>query len=588
MEIFLSSQSSQFSGFGLSDLEDENDSPGSVSPPSSVRTSDLSSDEESEVASDLSDRNPDSDIEEDDDELPDSDGEFESQLSEIPSSQLTSVSDDDFWSEQLEDIEIPDFNEVTGPVHMLPLNAQAVDFFQLFFEERFFQHLSEQTNLYAEQTSENDQHWEEVTTDEIKAFIGINILMGVMQLASYRLYWSSDPFLGNTGIRSVMTENRFSKLYQYIHVNNNQTAVPRDTEGFDKLHKVRPIINMVDHTFKDHYKPKQNQTVDEAMVKYKGRFSIKQYMPGKPIKRGMKVWMRADSTSGYCHQFNVYMGKDDPNKGPKLGEKVVKLLCKDLKWKGHHIYMDRYFTSVPLFRCLERNGIYGCGTIKCTAVGLPEDITDPPRMARGESIARQNGNLVATVWQDKKKVHFLSTNSNPTGEGSTFRRLKNGTRIEINRSPPVEGYHNYMGGVDRNNQLRAKTPVGRPAKKWWKYLFFYIINLCITNAFIVMNESVGYQPRKKRYSLLDFRIDIAKQLIGNFTKRNRRIVNQQPNNNHVSVRLNRTKRRCKWCTKQGEKKRKETVYGCSNCNIHLCRESCFEHYHQQHGLPFAI
>ncbi|VDI11982.1 Hypothetical predicted protein [Mytilus galloprovincialis] len=355
MDIFLSSQSSQFSGFELSDLEDESESPGSVSPPSSVRTSDLSFDEESDGASDLSDRNPDSDIEEDNDELPDSDGEFDSQLSEIPSSQLTSTSDEDFWSEQLEDIDIPDFSEMTGPVHMLPLNAQAVDFFQLFFEERFFQHLAEQTNLYAQQTSENDQHWEEVTTAEIKAFIGINILMGVMQLSSYRLYWSSDPFLGNTGIRSVMTENRFSKLYQYIHVNNNQTAVPRDSEGFDKLHKVRPMINMVEHTFKDHYKPKQNQTVDEAMVKYKGRFSIKQYMPGKPIKRGMKVWMR-------------------------------------------------YFTSVPLLRCLERNGIYGCGTIKCTSIGLPDDVTDPPRMARGESIARQNGNLVATVWQDKKKV----------------------------------------------------------------------------------------------------------------------------------------------------------------------------------------
>lgn len=63
---------------------------------------------------------------------------------------------------------------------------------------------------------------------------------------------------------------------------------------------------------------------------------------GKPIKRGMKVWMRCDSTSGYCHQFNIYMGKDDPNKGTELGQKVVKLLCKDLKWKGHHVYMDRY------------------------------------------------------------------------------------------------------------------------------------------------------------------------------------------------------------------------------------------------------
>lgn len=383
-----------------------------------------------------------------------------------------------------------------------------------------------------------------------------------------------------------MTENRFSKLYQYIHVNNNQTAVPRGNEGYDKLHKVRPLIDMVDQTFKDHYMPNQNQTVDEAMIKYKGRFSIKQYMPGKPIKRGMKVWMRCDSSSGYCHQLNIYMGKDDPNRGPKLGEKVVKILCKDLKWKAHHVYMDRYFTSIPLLRCLERNGIYGCGTIKDTSLGLPAKIINPPKMASGESVVRQSGNLLATVWQDKKKVHFLSSNSNPTGAGSTFRKLRDGTRIEIDRPPPVENYHKYMGGVDHNNQLRAKTPVGRPAKKWWKYLFFYLINLCITNAFIVMSETAVCQQRKKRYTMLDFRTDVAKQLIGGFTKRNRHMLNRQANSNHVCVHLNRSKTRCKWCTKHGEKKRKETVFGCSNCDIHLCKEGCFEQYHRHHGLPF--
>ena len=59
-------------------------------------------------------------------------------------------------------------------------------------------------------------------------------------------------------------------------------------------------------------------------------------------------------------------------------------------------------------------------------------------------------------------------------------------------------------------------------------VYLYIISLCITNAFIVMNESVGYQPRKRRYSMLYCRIDIAKQLIGNFKKSNRNAVNQQP------------------------------------------------------------
>ena len=48
--------------------------------------------------------------------------------------------------------------------------------------------------------------------------------------------------------------------------------------------------------------------MDEAMVKYKGHTSLKQYMPMKPIKRGIKMWCSTDSHSGYLCDFNIYTG----------------------------------------------------------------------------------------------------------------------------------------------------------------------------------------------------------------------------------------------------------------------------------------
>ena len=48
----------------------------------------------------------------------------------------------------------------------------------------------------------------------------------------------------------------------------------------------------------------------EAMVKYKGRSSLKQYLPMKPIKRGFKVWVRANSSNGFISDLDVYTGKD--------------------------------------------------------------------------------------------------------------------------------------------------------------------------------------------------------------------------------------------------------------------------------------
>ena len=45
----------------------------------------------------------------------------------------------------------------------------------------------------------------------MKAFIGINIIMGITKLPQVALYWSSDDFFGNQGIKKVMTNAVFSR-----------------------------------------------------------------------------------------------------------------------------------------------------------------------------------------------------------------------------------------------------------------------------------------------------------------------------------------------------------------------------------------
>ena len=35
-----------------------------------------------------------------------------------------------------------------------------------------------------------------------------------------------------------------------------------------------------------------------------------QYVPKKPIKRGFKVWVRADSDNGFVCEYQVYCGKE--------------------------------------------------------------------------------------------------------------------------------------------------------------------------------------------------------------------------------------------------------------------------------------
>lgn len=79
------------------------------------------------------------------------------------------------------------------------------------------------------------------------------------------------------------------------------------------------------------------------MVAFKGRSSMKQYMPMKPTKRGFKVWVRADSSNGYVSQFQCYTGKAGNTSEVGLGGNVVTTLTRELVGKNYSVYMDNFF-----------------------------------------------------------------------------------------------------------------------------------------------------------------------------------------------------------------------------------------------------
>lgn len=52
------------------------------------------------------------------------------------------------------------------------------------------------------------------------------------------------------------------------------------------------------------------QSIDETMVKCKARTTMKQRLPQKPERDGVKNWTRADAETGYVYDFNIYEGAD--------------------------------------------------------------------------------------------------------------------------------------------------------------------------------------------------------------------------------------------------------------------------------------
>ena len=219
--------------------------------------------------------------------------------------------------------------------------------------------------------------WTQITVEELRAFLGFAILMGINILPSIKDYWKRDPLFHYSPIADRITRDRFLEISRYLHFVNNDTLQPRGSDGYDRIGKVRPLISHFSHTFADLYQPNKELAVDEAMIKFTGRSSLKQYMPMKPVKRGIKVWVLADSHNGYFSKFQVYTGKQDGVVEKGLGARVVKDLTSSLKGKYHHVYFDNFFTSTQLLTDLERDGIYSCGTARKDRKGFPEALKKP-------------------------------------------------------------------------------------------------------------------------------------------------------------------------------------------------------------------
>ena len=46
-------------------------------------------------------------------------------------------------------------------------------------------------------------------------------------------------------------------------------------------------------------------------------------------------------------------------------------------------------------------------------------------------------------------------------------------------------YNKYMGGVDANDQLLKYLLFSRRTLKWWKKVFFSLLNICMVNLYFV-------------------------------------------------------------------------------------------------------
>ena len=104
---------------------------------------------------------------------------------------------------------------------------------------------------------------------------GFCILMGTAHLPALDDYWSTDHTLHYSQIADRISRDRFREISCYLHFVDNTTLPPRGSPVYDRLGKVQPMIDRLSKRFTDLYEPHREVAVDEAMIKFTGRSSVK-------------------------------------------------------------------------------------------------------------------------------------------------------------------------------------------------------------------------------------------------------------------------------------------------------------------------
>ncbi|GBN50136.1 PiggyBac transposable element-derived protein 3 [Araneus ventricosus] len=303
-----------------------------------------------------------------------------------------------------------------------------------------------------------------------------------------------------------MPVKRFAWILGNLHLNDNTLAKKRGDTDFDKLHKLRPLITDLSEKFLSVLRPTKHQASDEYMVKFKGRRTLKQYMPQKPITRGYKIWMRCDEC-GFASQFQIYTGKTKEVER-NLGERVERDLTQTICGKNHILYMDNYFSSYNLFKFLEAQKIFSCGTINMSRKNLAK-LAEDKSLNRGEfDWAVSNDSITCIKWKDKRCVSILSCLADCTDAVVIKQKEKNGEIIEVQCPKAVCDYNKNMGFVNHFDHFKSLYEIDRKSKKWWQRLFFHFLDMVTINAYIVYKMLPNIEEDMK-----NFRMEIIRSII---------------------------------------------------------------------------
>ena len=255
--------------------------------------------------------------------------------------------------------------------------GSVIDSFRNFVDDPFLDHILFHTNLHAREiklTSPSFRWENDLQKSEFLAFIGLLILAGVQKCKSQNLPELWDLQWGLPVFRATMSYRRFTDILRALRFDDKSTRQQRITETGNQGAAVHDIMELFVSKCRSSFNCGSSVTIDEQLISFHGKCRFRMYIPSKPGKYGLKMWIMADSETFYCSDAQLYCGKIGNQADVGQGMRVVLQLSEHIRGSGRNVTMDNFFTSYALARELSNRRLTLVGTVRSNRREVPIDM----------------------------------------------------------------------------------------------------------------------------------------------------------------------------------------------------------------------
>ncbi|VVC37922.1 PiggyBac transposable element-derived protein [Cinara cedri] len=386
--------------------------------------------------------------------------------------------------------------------------SNIIDFFEALVTPDLLNKIAHGTNLYwdeftvQEPIASENYNWTDTDVSELYVFLALT--MGMFNSYDVKDFWDKYSFFSRPSLNFHMSYERYSLILKMLHF------TIEDPKPNDCLSKIRMPLDDITNNFKKAIVPNENLAIDASFVLWEEPIDIGQFNKKNPQYSGLKVFVLVDIQTDFVVNLLVYTGIEtefhevDSNLG--ISGNVVNTLMEPYLNKGYKLFIDSLYVTPLLAKFLLKKCTNMTGTVRKSRYDIPKLKW---KLKTGQADSNHTDIMLVIKTKHPCYNYMLTTQFEDklVIVGKNYRH-----GYHLTKPLPLNKYIEHMRIIDNSETLLCPLECIMKNLKWYKKIFFHLIDLCFLNAF-----SSYKTITKNSMSLNEFHTNLVYQIMNKYS-----------------------------------------------------------------------